>query len=88
MPNIFNEYFTNIAKGLNLPESTGNISFENKKSRENPKENFGSEHFSLENFSQKNVLNLSKELSGNKATVSIDFPVSLLKKSISAYYEK
>ena len=27
--NTFNEYFTNITKGLNLRESTGNINFEN-----------------------------------------------------------
>ena len=30
---------------------------------------------------------LIKELSENKATVSNDIPVSVLKKSISAYYE-
>ena len=29
-----------------------------------------------------------KELPGNKATVSNDIPVSVLKESISAYYEK
>ena len=30
--NTFNEYFTNITKGLNLRESTGNINFENEES--------------------------------------------------------
>ena len=29
-----------------------------------------------------------KELPGNKATVSNDIPVSVLKESVSAYYEK
>ena len=29
-----------------------------------------------------------KQLPGNKATVSNDFPVSVLKESVSAYYEK
>ena len=36
----------------------------------------------------RNVLNLIKGLPGNKATVSDDIPVSVLKESISAYYEK
>ena len=30
--NIFNEYFTNITKGLNLRQSTGNINFKNEES--------------------------------------------------------
>ena len=30
--NTFNEYFTNIAKGLNRRESPGNINFENEES--------------------------------------------------------
>ena len=29
--NTFNEYFTNITKGLNLAESKGNINFKNEK---------------------------------------------------------
>ena len=36
----------------------------------------------------KDVLNLIKELPGNKATVSNDISVSVLKDSISVYYEK
>ena len=31
MSNTFNEYFTNITKNLNLPESKGNTSFEKKR---------------------------------------------------------
>ena len=41
--------------------------------------------------SRKDILNLIKELPGNKATVSNDIlvsVVSVLKESISAYYEK
>ena len=30
--NNFNEYFTNVTKGINLRESTGNINFENEES--------------------------------------------------------
>ena len=86
--NTFNEYFTNVTKGLNLRESTGNINFENEESCKKIKENFGNETFSFETISKKDVLNLIKQLPGNKATVSNDIPVSVLKESVSAYYEK
>ena len=76
-------YFTNITKGLNLRESTGNINFENEESCKKIKENFGKE-----TISKKDVLNLIKQLPRNKATVSNDIPVSVLKESVSAYYEK
>ena len=52
------------------------------------KENFGNETFSFETISREDFLDLIKQLPGNKATVSNDIPVSLLKKSVSAYYEK
>ena len=86
--NTFNEYFTNITKGLNLRESTGNIDFENEESCKKIKENFGNENFSFETISKFYVLDLIKHLPGNKATVSNDIPVSVLKVSVSAYYEK
>ena len=68
--NTFNEYFTNITKGLNLRESTGNINFKNEESCKKIKENFGNETFSFETISKKDVLNLIKQLPGNEATVS------------------
>ena len=86
--NTFNEYFTNIIKGLNLCESTGNKNFENEESCKKIQENFDNENFSFETVSRKDVLNLIKELPGNKATVSNDMPVSRLKESITAYNEK
>ena len=86
--NTFNEYFTNITKGLNLRESTGNINFENEENCEKIKENFGNENFSFETVSKKDVLDLIKELPGNKPTVSNDIPVSVLKESVFTYYEK
>ena len=85
--NTFNEYFPNITKDLNLRESTGNINFENEESCKKIKENFGNETFSFETISKKDVLDLIKQLSGNKATVSNDIPILVLKKSVSAYYE-
>ena len=84
MPNIFNEYFTNITKGLNLRESKGNINFENEESCKKIKENFGNENFSFETVCKKDVLDLIKKISGNKATVSNYILVSALKESVSA----
>ena len=42
----------------------------------------------FEAISKKDVLDLIKQLPGNKATVSNDYPVSVVKESVSAYYEK
>ena len=83
--NTSNEYFTNIT---NLRESTGNINFENEQSCKKIKENFGNQNFSFEFISKKDVLNLIKQLPENKALVSNDIPVSALKESVSAYFEK
>ena len=85
---IFNKIFTNITKGLLLHESTGNENFENEESCKKIKENVGNKNFSSETVSKKHVLDLIKELPGNKATVSNDIPVSVLKKSVSAYNKK
>ena len=63
-----------------MRKSTVNINFENKESCKN----FDNKDFSFETVSNKDVLNLIKELPGNKATVSNDIPVSLLKESVSA----
>ena len=42
-----------LPKGLNLHESTGNISFENEESCRKLKESFGNENFSFELFPRK-----------------------------------
>ena len=68
-------------------ESTGNINFENEESCKKVKENFGNKHLSLKTVSKKDVLNLIKERHRNKATVSNDIPISMLRESISACYE-
>ena len=86
--NTFNEYFTNIPKGLNLRESTGNINIANEESCKKIKENFGNETFSFETISKIDVLDFIKQLRGNKTSVSNDIPVSVLKESVSVYYEK
>ena len=71
-----------------MRESTGNINFENEESCKKKKENFGNETCFFETISKKDALDLIKELPANKATISNDFLVSLLKESVSAYYEK
>ena len=86
--NTFNDYFTNITKSLNLRESTRNTSFENEESCKKIKENFVNQNFSFETVSKKDVLDLIKELPGNKATVWNDIQVPVFKESISAYYKK
>ena len=72
---------------MNLRESAGNINFENEESCKKIKESFGNETFYFETISKRDVSNLIKQLAGNKATVSNDIPVSVLKESVSAYYE-
>ena len=64
------------------------INFENEESCKKIKENFGNKTFSFETVSKTDVLNLIKQLPRNKATVSNDISVSVLKESVSAYYEK
>ena len=44
--------------------------------------------FMLKTFPWKTFLKLIKELSRNNAAASIDNPVSVLKESVSGYYEK
>ena len=88
MSSTFNKYFTNITEGFNLSESTGNINFKNEESCKKIKENFGNENFSFETTSKKYILDLIQELPGNKATVSNDISLSVLKRSVSAYYKK
>ena len=52
------KYFTNIVKGLNMRESTGNINFENEESCKKIKEKFANKIFSFEIVSTKDSLNL------------------------------
>ena len=73
---------------MNLPKSVGNVNFENEESCKKIKENFGNKSFSFETVFKKYVLTLIKKLPGNKSTISNDISVSVLKESISAYYEE
>ena len=82
------KYFTNIVKGLNMRESTGDINFENEESCKTIKEKFGNKIFSFEIVSTKDFLNLIKKLPGIKNIVSNDIPVSLFKEYVSTCCKK
>ena len=82
------KYFTNIVKGLNMRESTGNINFENEESCKKIKEKFVNKIFSFEIVSTKDVLNLIIKLPGIKDIVSNDIPVSLFKEYVSTCCKK
>ena len=70
-----------------MRESTGNISFENEERCKKIKENFGNKYLPFKTVSKKDVLNLINERHRNKATVSNDIPMSIVRESISACYE-
>ena len=78
-------FFTDKCKSSNNSILAEN---EDEESSKKIKENFDSESFSFETVFKKYFLNLIKEILGNKATASNDIPVSVLKESISANYEK
>ena len=78
---------TNITKGLNLCESTGNVNFENEESCKTIK-SLANDNFSFETVSKRDVLDLIKKLFGNTATVSNDILVSVLKEYVPTYYKK
>ena len=70
-----------------MRESTGNINFENEERCKKIKENFGNKYLSFKTVSEKDVLNLINERHRNKATVSNDISISIVRESISAGYE-
>ena len=74
--NIFNKYFANIIKKLNLKKDTG-TSFEP-----------GKENLSFKVFTEDAVANAIKNLPTGKASVSSDVPVSIMKETIDAYCPK
>ena len=86
--NTFNEYFTNITKGLICMNQQEIEILTMKKAVKRQKKHFGNKNFSFETVSKKDVLSLIQVLPGNKGTVSNDIPVSVLQESISDYYKK
>ena len=85
---IFNTYFTNITKGLKLLEVDESQSFENEESCRLIRENYGGESFSFKSISKDDIIEALKKLPSDKASISTDIPISIIKNFITCYYEK
>ena len=62
--------------------------FENKESCRLIKEHFGNWSFSLNAVSKNGIISAIKKLTSNKASVSNDIPVSVMKQFANCYCEK
>ena len=76
---IFNTYFTNVTKGLKLRQVDESQSFENEESCRLIRENYGGESFSFKSLSKDDFIEAVKKLPSNKASISNDIPISLIK---------
>ena len=85
---IFNTYFTNVTKGLKLRQVDESQSFENEESCRLIRENYGGEKFSFKSISKDNIIEAVKKLLLNKASISNDVPVSIIKNFATCYCEK
>ena len=77
---IFNTYFTNVTKGLKLRQVDESQSFENEESCRLIRENYGGESFSFKSISKDDIIEAVKKLPSNKASISNDIPISIIKK--------
>ena len=85
---IFNNYFTNVTKGLNLRQVNESQYFENEESCRLIRENYGGESFSFKSISKEDITEAVKKLPSNKASISNDIPVSIIKDFAACYCEK
>ena len=85
--NLFNKYFADIIKKLNLKKDIG-TSFESQENYRMIKTKFEKEDFSFEVFTIDAVANAIKNLATGKVSVSNDIPVSIMKETIDAYCPK
>ena len=76
---IFNTYFTNVTKGLQLRQVDESQSFENEESCRLIKENWSGESFSFKSISKDDIIEAVKKLPSNKASISNDIPISIIK---------
>ena len=74
-----NTYFTNVTKGLKLRQVDKTQSFKNKESCGLTKEHFRNGSFSFKPVSKNNIISAIKKLPPNKASISNDIPVSVMK---------
>ena len=81
---IFNNYFTNVTKGLKLRQVDEYRSFENEESCWLIRENY----FSFKSISNDDIIEAVKNLPSNKASISNDIPISVIKNFATCYCEK
>ena len=84
---IFNTYFTNVTKGIKLRQVDESQSFENKESCKLIRENYGGESFSFKSISKDDITEAVKKLPSNKALISNDMPISIIKSFATCYCE-
>ena len=85
---IFNTYFTNVTKGLKLRQVDESQSFENEESCRLIRENYGGESFSFKSISKDDIIEAVKNLPSNKASISNDIPISIIKNFATCWFEK
>ena len=84
---IFNTYFPNVTKGLKLRQVDESQSFENEENCKLIRENYVGESFSFKSIS-KDDIEAVKKLPSNKASISNDIPISIIKNFVTCYCEK
>ena len=84
----FNTYFTNVTKALKLRHVDESQSFENEESCRLIRENDGGESFSFKSISKDDIIEAVKKLPSNKASISNDIPVSIIKNLATCYCKK
>ena len=85
---IFNTYFTNVTKGLKLRQVDESQSFENEESCSLIRENYGGESFSFKSIPKNDIIEAVKKLLPNKASITNDIPISILKNFATCCCEK
>ena len=85
---IFNTYFTRATKGLKLWQVDESQSFENEESCRLIRENYGGESFSFKSISKGDIIKAIRKLPSNKASISNDISISIIKNFANCYWEK
>ena len=85
---IFNTYFTNITKNLKLRQVDESQSFENEESCRLIRENYSGGSFSFKSISKDDIIEGVKKLPSNKASISNDMPITIIKSFAHCYCEK
>ena len=85
---IFNTYFTNITKDLKLRQVDESQSFENEESCRLIRENYSGGSFSFKSISKDDIIEGVKKLPSNKASLSNDIPITIIKSFVHCYCEK